>query len=96
MSMILHEEEVMPDVKWRAVASAILYDKSGTVVMYQGDVVFKQTFHQVKREGIFNRWIRYETCTRDKLLRVEWLNEGGLLLKSISEVQSWAKHKKSK
>ena len=57
MSMLIAEEEAIPDVKWRPVASAILYNKSGNVVMYKGDVVFKQTFHQLKKEGIFNRWI---------------------------------------
>jgi len=58
MSLLISEKEAMPDVKWRPVASAILYNESGTVVMNNGDIVYKQTFYQVKKEGIFNRLIR--------------------------------------
>jgi len=96
MSQLQSEHNAMPNVKWRPVASAILYSISGAVRMFNNDIVFKQTFYQLKRDGIFNRWIRYETRTCKKILRLEWQAEDGLFLQSIEEVVSWIKQKQSK
>ena len=96
MSQLISEKEVMSDVKWRPVASTILHNKSGTVALYKGDIVYKQTFYQLKKEGLFNRWIRYETCTRNKLLRLEWQACDGLILKLVSEVVSCTKQHQPK
>ena len=96
MSQLRSEHNAMPNVKWRPVASAILYSISGAVRMFNDDIVFKQTFYQLKRDGIFNRWIRYETCTRRKLLRFKWQAGDRLFLQSIEEVVSWIKQKQSK
>ena len=58
MFLLQSEIEAMPGVNWLPVASTILYSKSGTVMMHKGDIVFKQTFYQLKKVGIFNRWIQ--------------------------------------
>ena len=94
--LLRSEIEAMLGVNWLPVASTILYSKSGTVMMHKGDIVFKQTFYQLKKVGIFNRWIRYETRTHNKSLRLNWQAGDGLILWSIEEVKSWTRKKQSK
>jgi len=81
MYLLQSEIKIMSDVKWRPVASTILYDESGAVMVYKGDIVYKQIFHQLKKDMIQN--------LDTQQTQLNWQADDGLILRPIGEVRSW-------
>ncbi len=90
------EAQVMSGVKWRPVATTIVFDANGSVESRGGHFVYKRTYYQLRKCGYFDRWIRYEIRAGKKLIGVSWISHTAQLFQSIREVKAWVDSQNAK
>ena len=90
------EAKIMAGVVWRPVASSLVFDENGNVESKGGRFVYRQTYCQLRKCGVFNRWIRYEIRAGKKLIDVSWRSHTAQLFQSIREVKAWVDSQSAK